>query len=330
MKIGVVIPSYRVKRHILNVLAGMPKAVHKIYVIDDLCPEGSGKYVMQSCRDRRVTVLFHRENRGVGGATITGYRQAMVDGCEIAVKVDGDGQMDPGLILALTHPIVKGKADYVKGNRFYDLGFLRRMPTIRLLGNGGLSFVTKLTTGYWDIMDPTNGFTAIHTRVIRLLPLDKIDNRYFFESDMLFRLSTVRAVVADFPMYAHYGDEKSNMKISRILFEFPPKYAKRFFKRIFYNYFLRDFNIGSINLIAGSGLLLFGLSFGFFHWQQGIRSHIQTPVGTVMLAVLPIILGFQMLLSAINYDMASIPRRVIFDLLPEESLHNAEHKKPRE
>ena len=215
-KVAVVIPSYRVKAHVLKVIARLGPEVTQIYVVDDACPDGSGEFVERNCRDTRVKVLRHAENQGVGGAVKTGYRQALCDGADVVVKVDGDGQMDPQLIPHFIKPILDDKADYTKGNRFYNLEQIGRMPGLRLFGNALLSLAAKLSTGYWNVFDVTNGYTAVHTKVLRRLPLDKISNRYFFETDMLFRLNTIRAVTVDIPMDAVYGDESSNLKINQI------------------------------------------------------------------------------------------------------------------
>ena len=131
---------------------------------------------------------------------VTGYRAALEDGAAIVVKLDGDGQADPGLIPSLVGPILAGQCDYIKGNRFFNPENLSNMPKVRLLGNAILSFLSKASTGYWSIMDPTNGLTAISVPVLRLLPLEKLPKGYFFETDILFRLNAVRAVVEDFPM----------------------------------------------------------------------------------------------------------------------------------
>ena len=305
--IAVVIPSYRVKNHILEVISGIGNEVHKIYVVDDKCPEESGLYVQQHCKDNRVEVIFHDKNKGVGGAVKTGYRKALADQCDIVVKIDGDGQMDTALIPKFIQPILSGEADYVKGNRFFSLSSLSKMPALRVFGNSMLSVINKFVNGYWNVMDPTNGYTAIHKTALSLLELDKIADTYFFESDMLFRLGTLRAVVLDMPMFAKYEDEKSSMKISRILFQFPPKYINRFFKRLFYNYFLRDFNAGTVELIFGSLFFIFGVIEGFYHWFLSIESQIAATSGTVMLAALPTILGFQLLISGLQYDIRNIP-----------------------
>ncbi len=316
--IAVVIPCYRVTRELRGVIAAIGPDVDVIYCIDDGCPDDSHSVAMELQEfDPRVRPLRHKTNSGVGGAVITGFQQAIADGAEIIVKLDGDGQMDPADIPALIEPIVNGKADYTKGNRFFYLDDLRAMPKLRLFGNAALSFFSKLSSGYWNLFDPTNGFVAIHADVAKLLPLDKLAKRYFFESDMLFRLNTLRAVVVDVPLPARYGDEGSHLSIGRVLLTFPLYHLRSLVKRCFYNYFLRDFNLASINLLFGVGLMLFGLIFGATQWIEGIASHTPASSGTVMIAALPIILGFQLLLSAVNYDIAGVPREPIHRRLRE-------------
>lgn len=308
-KISVVIPSYRVCNHILDVISEIGPQVSRIYVVDDCCPESSGAFVETNCTDARVTVIRHEQNQGVGGAVITGYRAAIDDGMDIIVKVDGDGQMDPSLIPDFVAPIAAGVADYTKGNRFFDLETVRAMPRMRLFGNAALSFLTKLSSGYWDLFDPTNGYTAIHRDVAQHLSLDKISRRYFFETDMLFRLNILRAVVVDIPMNAKYGNETSNLRISRIIGEFLMKHSRNFLKRIFYNYYLRDMSLASIELPLGLLMLVFGCLFGSYSWVQSINSGLQTSAGTVMLSALPIIVGLQLILSFLAYDMRATPNR---------------------
>lgn len=310
-RIAVVIPSFRVARHIGGVLAGIGDFVDAIYVVDDACPEGSGDWVERHVSDQRVTVLRHTFNRGVGGAVLTGYRKAIDDGAEVIVKIDGDGQMDAALIPFLVEPIVSGEADYTKGNRFFDLAQIERMPKVRIFGNAVLSFMSKLSCGYWDIFDPTNGFTAIHARTANILPFDKISSRYFFETDMLFRLNTFRAVVVDVPMDARYGEEVSGLKISRIFGEFIFKHARNLAKRLVYNYVLRDLSIATFELLVGTALLLFGVGFGAWHWHLSLASGAPSPLGTVMIPTLSVLLGIQLVLAFLAYDIASVPRRAI-------------------
>lgn len=309
INIAVVIPCYKVARHVMEVIASIGSEVWRIYVVDDACPEGSGEYVAAHCFDQRLRVIYHECNQGVGGAVMTGYRAAIADGAVVIVKVDGDGQMDPSLIPNFIEPILAGEADYTKGNRFFDLEEIRSMPKVRFFGNAVLSFMTKLSSGYWDLFDPTNGYTAIHADVVRHLPLQKISRRYFFETDMLFRLNTLRAVVVDIPMDANYGDEESNLKISKIVGEFLVKHARNFLKRIFYNYYLRDMSLASIELPLGVSLFFFGCGFGIYHWIDSFQKGVNTPSGTVMLAALPILAGGQLILAFLGYDIASVPRR---------------------
>lgn len=307
--VAVVIPSYKVRAHILDVISLIGPEVTAIYVVDDCCPDGSGRFVESNVQDPRVRVVYHTENQGVGGAVMTGYQAALEEGAEIIVKIDGDGQMDPRLVPQFIGPILAGQADYTKGNRFFDLEAIRAMPKVRLLGNAALSFMTKLSSGYWDLFDPTNGYTAIHRDVASHLPLNKISRRYFFETDILFRLNTLRAVVIDIPMDAHYGDEVSNLKISKIIGEFFFKHARNFCKRIFYNYYLRDMSLASFELPLGLLLLLLGVVVGGTHWLGALQSGVSTPSGTVMLAALPVIIGTQLILAFIGYDIASVPKR---------------------
>ena len=180
---------------------------------------------------------------------------------------------------------------------------------VRLFGNAALSFLTKLSSGYWSIFDPTNGFTAAHSRVLAALDLDVLSERYFFETDMLIRLGEIRAVVVDVPMRAVYGDEESGLRISRILGEFLRKHLKAILRRIVYQYFLRDFSFASLNLMLGFILFTFGTVFGAVEWLASIRTGVPATAGTVMLSVMPIIAGLQMLLFFFSSDIASEPKR---------------------
>lgn len=306
-RVAAVLPCYRVGERVSAVIAAIGPEIAAIYVVDDACPDGVGDLVKEKCRDPRVTVLRHPVNRGVGAATLTGMRRAVEDGADIVVKLDGDGQMDPALIPALIAPIVDGEADYAKGNRFHELDALREMPPLRLFGNAALSFLSKLSSGYWNVFDPTNGFIAVHGAVLRALPHDKIAERYFFESDMLFRLNLLRAVVADMPMAARYRDEVSNLKIGREIPRFFVAHMRNLIKRLFYSYVLRDFSVASIYLFLSLTLIPFGGAVGAGAWWWLAAHGEQASAGTVMLAALPVILGVQFLLGFLAFDTASVP-----------------------
>jgi len=308
-RVAAVIPCYQVTRHILGVLAGIGPEIDAVFCVDDHCPDGSGGLIEANCHDPRVRVLRHVENQGVGRATVTGYKAALAGGFEIILKIDGDGQMDPSQAPAFIAPIRAGACDYTKGNRFFHLESLRRMPRLRLIGNACLSLLTKLSSGYWTLFDPTNGYTAIHADVLRELPLDKIARRYFFESDMLFHLNVLGAVVVDIPMSAHYADEDSGVSVLAAIPDFALRNLRNFVRRFFFNYVLRDFNIATIQTVLGLILMGFGTVFGADNWVSHAAEGVAAPGGTIMLAALPLILGAQLLLAAVAYDIQSVPTR---------------------
>ncbi len=306
--IAVVIPCYRVTAHVCDVIAAIGPEVSMIFAVDDGCPDQSGRHIEQYCVDPRLRVIFHPANKGVGGAVMTGYRAALAAGADVIVKLDGDGQMDPALIPMIAAPVAFGRADYAKGNRFYSIWNVRQMPRMRLFGNAALSFMTKLSSGYWSIFDPTNGYTAIHACALERLELSNVSERYFFESDMLINLGNIRAVVADVPMEARYGSETSNLKIHQVLGQFLTNNLKELGKRALYTYFMRDFSLASAQLLFGALLMGFGTLFGLAAWYQSVTSNMVASTGTVMIATLPIILGFQLFLSFLGFDMANEPR----------------------
>ncbi|GJM05526.1 MAG: hypothetical protein DHS20C09_15220 [marine bacterium B5-7] len=305
--ISVVIPCYKETSHILDVLKKIPDYVNTIYCVDDGCPDKTGKHIEDNNNDSRVTVLYHDTNKGVGAAMITGYKAAIDDNSGIVVKIDGDGQMDPELIQNFINPILNNQADYAKGNRFFDIENISSMPKLRLFGNAVLSFMCKFSTGYWNIFDPNNGYTAINTKTLKHIPLDKINNGYFFESDMLFRLNTLRAVVVDVPMNARYGEETSHLNIFTSAFIFGFNHSSNFFKRILYNYFIRDFSVASLEWLLGPLMITFSLLFGINEWYVSTSTGVTATAGTVMLAALPMIVGIQMILSALSYDIENMP-----------------------
>lgn len=314
-RIAVVIPCFRVRDHVLDVIARIGPEVGWIFVVDDACPEGSGRHVREHCRDPRVRVLVHERNQGVGGAVVTGYRAALDTPAVAVAKLDGDGQMDPALLARFAQPVLDGRADYAKGNRFHSLGSTRGMPALRLFGNAALSFLSKLSTGYWQVFDPTNGYTVIRRDLLALLPLDAVARRYFFESDLLHHLGLVRAVVVDVPMQAVYGDEPSSLSPLRTIVPFALGHARNFARRVVYQYFVRGFSLASVELALGLALLAFGAGFGGWHWWLSIAAAVPATAGTVMVAGLSIIVGMQLVLSWLAFDIASEPRTPVGPLL---------------
>ncbi|HEY9153012.1 MAG TPA: glycosyltransferase family 2 protein [Anaerolineales bacterium] len=308
-EIAAVVPAYRVEREIADVLRGLPPYVRYIIIVDDASPDSTSDVVAAlTKRNRRLILMRHDRNQGVGGAMVTGFRKALELGAQIVVKIDGDGQMDVSHLPELILPLIEGKADYAKGNRFRDFIALQKMPFVRRLGNMGLGFLAKAATGYWNIFDPTNGFLAIRAETLAQLPLERIDPSYYFETSMLANLYLLGAVVRDVPMPARYQGEASSLIIRRVLFEFPFKLFATFLRRMALKNFIYDFSMGTIYLIAGIPLLLFGLIFGIVKWIQYARLNIAAPTGTVMLPTLTVLLGIQLLLSAAEGDLRSVPK----------------------
>jgi glycosyltransferase involved in cell wall biosynthesis len=306
--ITVVVPAYKVVNQIRSVLTSIGKEVSHIIVVDDECPKQSGIFA-QGVKDRRIEVIFHEKNQGMGGAMITGYLRALELNSDVVVKMDGDGQMDASRINELIEPILQDKADYTKGNRFFEVEAIKQMPKLRIFGNFGLSFLTKISTGYWKIFDPNNGFTAISGKALARLPLQKLDPRYFFQPDILFRLNLIDAVIKDIPMPSIYNDEKSNLKVRLVLFEFPVKHLKNFFKRIFYSYYLKQFNLASLELPLGVGFAIAGLIRGFSALSISNETGIPTAPGVVVLVAILLLAGLQFILAFLNYDINNEPRR---------------------
>ncbi|MEE2526864.1 glycosyltransferase family 2 protein [Hyphobacterium sp. HN65] len=308
-KIAVVLPCYRSAAHAPNVVQSLPKEVDWIIAVDDACPEKTGNHLLDQCGDnQKLIVLFHQDNQGVGGATITGMKHAIDLGADIVVKIDSDGQIDPNDVKRVAEPIAKGHADVCKGNRFYDPRLLRQMPIIRLMGNSALSFMTKWSSGYWNVFDPTNGLVAIHAELFKRLPHDKLERRYFFESDLLFQLYLLKAFVQDVPNDVTYGSENSGISIAHSIPEFFLKNIRNGIKRIVLTYFIRDFRVASLQILVGIPLSLFGLIYGLATWVGNSFEGTYSSAGEVMLASLPIIIGMQLLLSAAQEDIMSSPR----------------------
>lgn len=308
--VAVVIPCFKVGRHIERVIRGIPDWVRTIVCVDDCCPEGSGLAIHRA-GDPRVVFLRHDQNQGVGAAVCTGYEECLRRGADIIVKMDGDDQMDPAYLATLLAPLLEAKADYAKGNRWADEAQLADMPAIRRFGNLGLSFAVKAASGYWHVFDPCNGYTAVRTTALRKIPLSRLARDYYFETSMLVQLNVIGAVVEDVPIPARYGDEQSSLRIGRILCRFPGALLTSFFGRVWRRHFVRDFGPVATFLAGGLLLALWGLLFGGYHWAISLVHGTPSPAGTVMLAALPFLMGFQMLSQAAVMEMTQRNERPI-------------------
>jgi len=322
-RIGVVVPAYRVARHIENVVRGVPSFVESIIVVVDASPDDTYERV-EALHDPRVVLLRHERNQGVGGAMQTGFRKALELGLEVIVKVDGDDQMDPAEMPRLVEPLIRGEADVAKGNRYEHVSALKSMPFVRVVGNAGLTFLVKLASGYWNLFDPANGYVALRSDVLRRFDLEKLHKRYFFESGLLIQLGILRAVVRDVAMPARYGDEQSSLSVTRTLFGFPPKLLWGFVRRIFWRHFVYDFTALTLYLVLGLPALIWGVVYGLVVWSEVLETKTDATAGQVMLAAMPIILGVQFLTQCLALDIQGTPRQPLCGPLESDSSRKRE------
>lgn len=254
-----------------------------------------------------MLVLHHDKNQGVGGAMVTGFRAALATDHDVIIKMDADGQMDAKELQTLVSPIALGMAEYAKGNRFRQAGRPASMPGRRWFGNVALSFLTKAASGYWHVFDSQCGFVAITAPTLRRLNLDGIARDYFFENDMLIRLNVLDARVVDVSTAALYGDETSYVRIGRVLFSFPGRLARGFAWRFLKRHIVNDFGLIALLTVFGALLVTFGAAFGIAQWVISASAGHPATTGSVMIAVLPLMLGFQMLLQALSIEVHSSP-----------------------
>ncbi len=308
-RIAIVIPYYNASAQIVNVISKIPTFVDAVIIVDDKSKEELPKNsILESINEKtKCHFLENGVNLGVGGATKKGFEYALENDFGIIVKVDADDQMDLSFLPALIQPLLKGEATMTKGNRFRNTKALQSMPIPRKFGNLVLSFLTKMATGYWHNFDPTNGFIAFKAETLKELDFSKLADRYYFETSLLAELYFQKTLIKDIDMPAIYGDEKSNMSLSKMVFVFLGNLCRTFFKRILKEYFLYDFNIGSIYIFFGTPLFLFGTVFGIFKWIHYAKINVFAPTGTIMIITLSIILGFQLILQAIQYDIFNAP-----------------------
>jgi dolichol-phosphate mannosyltransferase len=309
----VVIPAYNEEGHIETTLRSMPNFVTSVIVVDDASKDSTPDIVARLAEeDPRIELVRHERNRGIGGAMVSGYERAQELQAGIVVKMDADGQMSPDDLPALLRPLIRGEADYAKGNRFHDFAALRRMPPLRRTGNMALSFLTKGAVGYWKCFDPCNGYVAVRGDILKQVPLAALGKSFFFETSMLAQLYLLGAVVKDVPMPARYGDETSHLSIRRVLFEFPWRLLTCFTRRILLKNFLYDFSMETIYLVAGLPLLIAGMLYGGVNWYAYGTAGTGAPTGTVIIPALLIILGFQLLLAAVSEDLHSTPKEPLW------------------
>jgi len=300
-----VIPSYRAAGTIVDVVREALKQADVVIVVDDACPERSGQVVREAYDgDGRVQVIERDRNGGVGAATKTGIGAALDQGADVIVKLDADGQMDPAFISSIRRLFNHDPSLVcVKGNRFFDSNVINLMPRTRLIGNAVLSLLVKCASGYWNAIDPTNGYLAFNGPLLKVLPWKSFADSYFFEMSVLCELGLKRLPILELEMPAIYTSGPSSLAISRVIFEFPPHLFRLTIRRLLIQYFIFDVNLGSLYCVFGLLLALFGLSFGVYEWIEAAITHISRATGTIMLAAVTFLMGFQLLLNALMYDV---------------------------
>lgn len=232
-KIAITVPAYMEELLIGKTLRDIPQYVDKIYVIDDGSPDNTLKIIKEYAeRDPRIVPVAHEINKGVGAAIVSGYKKTLEDSMDIAVVMAGDNQMDPNYIQALVDPIIDGVAEYTKGNRLTSIKSMKGMSLFRRTGNFILTFLTKVASGYWDISDPQNGYTAVSNRVLRILKLDDVYPSYGYCNDLLVKMNVLNVKVKDVNIPARYGNEKSKIKYTRYIYKLSWLLLRNWFWRL--------------------------------------------------------------------------------------------------
>ncbi len=301
MTVAVVVPAHNEERLIGRTVSTMPPLVDHIIVVDDASSDGTAE-AAKAVGDSRAQVITLIENQGVGGAILTGHQVALTLDADVSVVMAGDAQMDPDYLPALLDPIASGQAGFTKGNRFYGKGSFDGMPRHRIFGNIVLSFLTKAASGYWNLFDPQNGYTAISREALERLPMKQISRRYEFENDMLIHLNILRVPAVDVPIPAVYGEEVSGIHLGSAAPRILGQLLRGFWSRIWWKYVLQSFSAVALMLFGGLALTGVGLVLGAWTIAHTLGPATAS-AGTVVLTVAPLLSGFHMLIYAMMLDI---------------------------
>lgn len=300
-----VIPAYRAAGSVVAVVSDALEYADSVVVVDDACPERCGVALRAAYGGNAdVHIISREKNGGVGAAMKTGIERAFEIGADVIIKLDADGQMDPSFIPTMVRLFEHDPTLVcIKGNRFFDARVLRLMPKVRLFGNAILSLMAKFASGYWNSLDPTNGYLAFKAELLKALPWETFADSYFFELSVLCELGIRRLPVLELEMPTIYTSAPSSLSIRKVFLDFPPRLMRATARRLIAQYFIFDINLGTLYTVFGAGLLLFGLIFGIYEWVEGLVTNTPRATGTIMLAALPTLMGFQLLLNALMYDV---------------------------
>ncbi len=302
--IGIVVPAYKEVPHIRRTLETMPTFVDHLVVVDDCSPDATSEVTRELARtDPRIHLIRHDVNGGVGKAISSGYIWCRDNDVDIAVVMAGDGQMDPADLPNLLDPVVEDRADYTKGNRLVTGEAWKRIPHTRYLGNSGLTFLTKIASGYWHVTDSQTGYTALNRKALDLLPLENIFPRYGMPNDFLVTLNIYNMRVMDIPVNPIYGiGEKSGIKTGRAIVALSLLLLRLFIKRMVQKYIIRDFHPLIFFYALGVFLFVPGLVFGL---HLLVTRALGVPVAptSALFASFLFVTGLQSLLFAMLFDM---------------------------
>ncbi|MBA3716813.1 MAG: glycosyltransferase family 2 protein [Actinobacteria bacterium] len=302
--VAVVVPAYNEEPLIGTTLGGIPEFVDRVIVVDDGSRDGTRERV-RALADGRVELVEHGDNRGVGAAIVSGYRRALEERIDVTCVMAADNQMDPDDLAAIVEPVARGEVEYSKANRLFTGRAWELIPRHRYLGNAGLSFLTKIASGYWHVADSQSGYTAISLGALEELDLERIYPRYGFPNDMLVHLNVVGARVRDVPSRPVYGvGERSDIKLWKVVPTISWLLLKAFMWRLKTKYVIRDFHPLVLFYVLGIALTLAGLGLGITVTVLRILGNGITPA-TVVLVALLLISGIQFLLFAMLFDMES-------------------------
>ncbi len=302
--VAAVVPAYNEECQIARVIETMPECVDRIYVIDDDSTDGTVEVVRGYAeRNGRVVLINHQRNQGVGSAIVSGYKQVLADGLDVAVVMAGDAQMDPEDLPKIAGPVAEGRADYVKNNRLFTGNAWKIIPRYRYIGNSILSMLTKIVSGYWHVVDSQAGFTAISREVLELLDLDGLYPYYGFPNDMLVKLNIYDLKVMDVPTKPVYNiGEQSNIRLRRVIPAISWLLFRRFFWRLKEKYIIRDFHPLVFFYLFGGLLFVPGLLMGLY--LMAYRLFVGPVSATsALFPVLFVVTGLQFLLFAMWFDM---------------------------
>lgn len=305
LRIAVVVPAHNEEKLIGRTVGTMPEFVDHIIVVDDASTDNTAKEVVE-VGDLRVTLLQHERNTGVGGSIVDGHRIAMEQGADVSVVMAGDAQMDPAYLPLLLDPIALDGYGFTKANRFFSRASLTGMPKTRLFGSVVLSFATKLASGYWNLFDPQNGYTAITRESLSRIDLDRLSPRYSFENDLLIWLNIAGVRAKDVPVPAVYGDEVSGMRMTKVVPELLRLLLVGTGRRFLRKYVVPSFSPIALMALTGLALCAFGTVAGLWVLAHTVGQP-NASAASVLLAVAPLLVGINMLVHALTLDMQATP-----------------------